>query len=244
MNNLVETKKIRKRTISKTFKDSKELGGFCGWDKIESILGSLNASCLPVFVGMFSFGCRAGELRHIMKDQVHLDYSKDQVEIRNAYVSKWRNNNGSRTFHLNKSESVYPYLEEIVSSTPDGSPVFPFTYNQIYYRVAQVEAPEFKKPNGSTRTDWSKHKGSWWPHRIRAERACQLIRDYGFTTYALKRWFGWRTDQMPGFYGELTNEDVARMMLKPQQNLEVTPELLLTLDQGQRTFILELLEGK
>ena len=233
-----------KRTIGKTFKDSPELGGFCGWRKVENVLDSLSGEALQIFVGLFSFGCRASELCKVQAQQVHLDYRPDQIEIRNAYVSKWRKVVGSRTFHINKSEAIYPFLEKCVEYTDDTDPVFPFSYNQIYYRVAGIEAPEFLKPTGSTRTDWTHYKGPWWPHRIRAERACQLIKDYNFSTYALKKWFGWRTSVMPSFYGDMTAEDVAALMRRPQLTLEVTPQMLSNLDPERRDFILELLNER
>ena len=240
---LSETKD-RKRTISKTFKDGVGLGGFIGWDKVENILSSLDDELLWVFVGLLSTGCRAGELCKIRRDQINLDFSKDQVQLSNVYVSKWRNKVGSRTFYLNKSEPTYPYFETIVSHTPEGSPVFPFTYNQIYYRVAQIEAPTFNKESGARRTDWTHYKGGWWPHRIRAEKACQLIVDYRLSSFALKKWFGWRTDNMPTFYGDMLPLDVADMMLKPQYSFEVKPERLLRMNDEQRAFILDLLEEK
>lgn len=233
-----------KRTISKTFKDGPGLGGFIGWNKIERIIPSLNDKIIDCFIGLFVTGCRAGELCKIRRDQIDLDFSKDQVQLSNVYVSKWRNKVGSRTFYINKSEPVYPYFEDIVSRTPNDSPVFPFSYNQIYYNIAQVQAPAFNKPNGSRRTDWNKFKGPWWPHRIRAEKACQLIVDYRLSSFALKKWFGWRTDNMPSFYGDMLPLDVADMMLKPQYSFELKPEQLLKMSDDQRAFILQLLEGK
>jgi len=240
---LSETKD-RKRTISKTFKNSKGLGGFVGWNKIETIISSLNQEILNPFIGLLSTGCRAGELCKIRDDQINLDFSKDQVQLSNVYVSKWRKDVGSRTFYINKSELTYPIFEDIVSRTPKDSPVFPFSYNQIYYRVAQIEAPHFNKESGARRTDWTHYKGAWWPHRIRAEKACQLIVDYRLSSFALKKWFGWRTDNMPTFYGDMLPLDIADMMLKPQYSFEVRPEQLLKMDDLQRAFILDLLEGK
>ena len=49
---------------------------------------------------------------------------------------------------------------------------------------------------------------------------------------------------MPGFYGDMTSEDVAALMRKPQITLEITPQLLSGLDSDRRDFILELLQGK
>ena len=237
-------REYHKRTISKTFKTEKGFGGFVGWDKIKEILSTLEDELLWVFVGLFSTGCRASELRQIRCDQIDLDFSKDQVQLSNIYVSKWRKELGSRTFYLNKSEPTYPYLEAIVSHTPDGYPVFPFSYNQIYYRVAQIEAPQFNKESGARRTDWTHYKGSWWPHRIRAEKACQLIVDYRLSSFALKRWFGWKTDNMPTFYGDMLPLDIADMMLEPQYSFKVKPERLLRMNDDQRAFIIDLIEEK
>jgi hypothetical protein len=49
---------------------------------------------------------------------------------------------------------------------------------------------------------------------------------------------------MPGFYGDMTSEDVAALMRKPQITLEITPQLLSELDLEHRDFILELLKGQ
>lgn len=226
-----------KRTISGTFKNDPRFGGFIGWSRIERLLDTLDDRTLQIFLGLFSFGCRAKELRQVSENQIDLDYSKDLARVRNMYVSKLRKF-GTRTFHLSKHEPSYKTLENMIEETPRGYPLFPFSYNQIYYSIAQVEAPELSK---HARRDWTHYKGPWWPHRIRAERACQLIRDYSFSTFALKRWFGWATSEMPEFYAELTNEDVAALMVKPQQTLEITPQLLQELNPDQRDFIIQLL---
>ena len=232
-----------KRSISKTFRTSPELGGFCGWRRLQEVWGTLEGDSLAIMIGLFTLGCRAGELRQVSTNQIHLDYSQHQVEVRSMYVSKWRREKVSpnyRTFHLNKSEPAYLYLEEQIENTPRGESMFPFSYNQIYYRIALIENT-LDKTRGDRSSDWVNHKGPWWPHRVRADRACQLIKDYSFTSYALKKWFGWVSDEQPNLYGSMSNLDVARLMLKPAQTLHVTPEKLSDMSDDQRQFIIELL---
>jgi len=259
-----------RRTIVKTFKESPDFGGFCGWPKIRKVLrGISDENTLDLFVGYLATGARAMELPRLLPEQVRMDYRPDQVEIRNMYVSKWREYHtviddegnpvlapdgkkkkyatsipGYRTFHINKNSPIFKHFENVMEKSRDGEPMYPYTYNQIYYRICSIEAPDFYKVGGYARKDWSRYKGPWWTHRIRAEIACAMIIDYGFNSYALKKWFGWRTDQMPSFYGDMTSEDVARMMRKPQMTVEITPEKLSDMTPEQRDFVIELLKGK
>src|SRR4030042_1093803 len=199
-----------RRTIVKTFKESLDFGGFCGWPKIRRVLKSISdEKTLDLFVGYLATGSRAMELPRLLSNQIRLDYRPDQIEIRNMYVSKWRKYHivltedgtpvlnpdgkkkkyatsipGYRTFHINKDSPIYKYFESVVERSKNG-PMYPYTYNQIYYRICSLEAPDFYKEGGYTRKDWSKYKGPWWTHRIRAEMAGAMIIDYGFKRYVL-----------------------------------------------------------
>ena len=71
-----------------------------------------------------------------------------------------------------------------------------------------------ERPYGIPKKEWTYYKGPWWPHRIRAERACQLIRDYKYDIFRLKKWFGWSTTKMPELYGDIVPMDLIDEMEK------------------------------
>ena len=212
-----------KRTISKTFHS---LGGFCGWNKIRDTVASISEPEIGcIFNGIFVLGCRAMELPLLRRSQVDLESSDKWIRVRGMYVLKqkevmylndengdpllredgkrkytFKSIDGYRTFPIRWD---FPLAEDFVDHVEKFSGdeiMYPYTYNQIYYRIAQIG---MKLPPGVSRADWTYHKGEWWPHRIRGERACQLIQNRRFDIFRLKGWFGWASDDMPSTYGSI-----------------------------------------
>jgi len=219
----------RNRTIKDTFRS---MGGFCGWDVIEDTYNNIaNSETKQIFNGIFELGCRAMELPLLTRGQVDLDSSDTWIRIRAMYVLKQKeilyleNSDGSpmlgadgkrkytfnsipgyRSFPIRKDNPLAQPFIDYVKKFPNKSKsdretiLYPYTYNQIYYRIATIgmELPEWESS-----ANWTYYKGPWWPHRLRGERACQLIRDLRFDLFRLMGWFGWSSEDMPVMYGTI-----------------------------------------
>lgn len=86
-----------------------------------------------------------------------------------------------RTFPFPKTEPLVPVLRELIEDI-DGE-LFDFKYGTAYNEVTAL---------GS-------QLGTWIPtHWFRAQRASQLVWDYGFSEHDLIEWFVWR-DYMTAF---------------------------------------------
>jgi len=218
-----------KRTISKTFRS---MGGFCGWYNIEESYNSIaEPETKQIFNGIFELGCRAMELPLLTRGQVDLVSSDTWIRIRGMYVLKqieilylensdgtpmlradgkrkytFNSIDGYRTFPIRKDNPLARVFSEYVKKFPNKSRsdretiLYPYTYGQIYYRIATID---MKLPEWETRANWTYYKGPWWPHRLRGEKACQLIRDLRFDAFRLMGWFGWTSKDMPVEYGTI-----------------------------------------
>lgn len=219
-------KSVRRNTT--TFKI--DYGGFCGWSKVQKIIKDIDdVDTKNIFMGLLKTGCRAMELPTLKKRHFNLNFSDTQIMVQGMYVEKqkdaipliddngnpilkngkrtytFESKEGYRTFPIRKDEPLSTELIDYVKKTPnDNDVLFPYTYGQIYYRIAMIQ----NTLPGGTRPDWYNFKGPWWPHRIRSERACQLIRDLHYDIFRLKKWFGWSSSQMPELYGGMVPMDL------------------------------------
>jgi len=216
-----------RRNIKDTF--AKEYGGFCGWNTLEDTLDNVSENQIrDVFVGIFITGCRAMELPTLKRRQVDLHSSDTHIWIRSMYVEKQKERinlvhkngkpmfdktgkrmfkfnsiEGMRTFPIRRDNPFAPIFIEYVEKFSSEDILYPYSYGQIYYRVAQIG---MKLPKGVPRTQWAYYKGPWWPHRIRAERACQILQNMNWNLPRLMTWFGWASSKMAELYGKLHPE--------------------------------------
>ena len=201
-------------------------GGFSGWGVIEDTYNDIEApSTRDIFNGLFLLGCRAMELPRLERWQVELGSSPTHIRIKSMYVEKQRtkefqfnkddtpklDDKGKRVFKLVSTPGYRsfpirkdnPMANIFIKFIEEGdfyrdTKLFPYTYGQIYYRICTIG---MELPPGVPKTQWARHMGPWWPHRIRAERACQIIRDYRWDISRRKKWFGWATSSMAERYG-------------------------------------------
>jgi integrase len=224
-------KKIkRNRRNTETFKQY--YGGFCGWKKFEETLKNdvHSLKTKQIMMGLMKFGCRVMELPRLTKRQINIDFSPTQIMVQGMYVEKqkealylvdtdgkpllengrklfrYESKAGYRTFPIRKDEPLSDELIAYVNSFKnDSDTLFPYSYGQMRYRIWQVG---MVLPEGVSKTQWAKYHGPWWCHRIRSERACQLIKEYGYDTFRLKKWFGWSSSQMPDVYSDIMPTDL------------------------------------
>lgn len=173
--------------------------GFCGWDKILSTTNTLDQTTKSLFATIFETGGRATEVLSLRKTQFQEIENRGIVLIRGMKVLK-HGKPAARTFPIRMDDKLYQPMMEAVRESKDY--LFPYKYRWLYNRIAGIN-----KYEGQT-------FGEWFPHRIRAERASQLVVDNGFGVIDLMGFFNWKNSEMPTFYAKLSPEDLIRKMLE------------------------------
>ena len=84
-----------------------------------------------------------------------------------------------------------------------------YKYHQMYYKVCKIGVPS----EGFGGNGWCHRKGEWWQHRIRSERACELVLDYSYDVFKLQAFGGWSSPDMPFEYIGITPAQL--MVTKP-----------------------------
>jgi len=222
-----EAKRARRGTD--TFK--LHFGGFCGWENLKNTFSSItDPDTKIILLGLFKFGCRAMELPRLLKRQIDFNFSDTQIMVRSMYVEKQKERialqdefgnpilengekvlkivgkPGARSFPIRKDEPLSKELENYTKRfRKDDDVLFPYTYNQMYYKICCIG---MEIPPGVSTARWTEFKGPWWCHRVRSERACQMIRDYRYDTFRLQKWFGWASSQMPEVYSDIMPMDL------------------------------------
>jgi len=174
--------------------------GFCGWDKVLSTTNTLPQTTQSLFATIFETGGRATEVLSLQGRNFQELDSRGIVLVRGMKVLKHRKV-ASRTFPIRMDDKLYEPMMRVVRETGENDYLFPYKYRWLYNRIAGIN----KYPDKSF--------GEWFPHRVRAERASQLVVDQGFGVIDLMGFFNWKNSEMPTFYAKLSPEDLIRKML-------------------------------
>lgn len=209
------------------------VGGFSGYARIKQAYNNAKTHrAKAIFLGLFLTGCRAMELPLLKRSQIDLDYSEENFFIRRLYVEKQKKvifikdddgndvlKNGRKTFHFESKEGYrsFPirkgmpekltdlFIDLIEREKNPNKVIFPYSYNVIYSDICMIESSQ---PPNSPKRDWWKYKGEWYPHRLRSERCCSLIKSHGYNTMKLQKYFGWSSPDMPNVYSDIQAEDL------------------------------------
>jgi integrase len=227
----IPARKVPKRLKRTTKYFKQHFGGFYGWEKIRDILTHLqDKDARIIMLGLLKTGCRAMELPRLKRSQVDLEYSPTQIMIRGMYVEKqkeaivlvdekgdalmkngkkmfrFEGKEGFRNFPFPKKEPMSDLFMEYVKTKKPDEILFNYNYDKIYHKICTIQMKPI--PLGVSSARWNEFKGPWWCHRIRSERACQLIKEYRYDTIRLMKWFGWSSSQMPQVYADISPEDL------------------------------------
>lgn len=219
-----------KRT-TQTFKQF--VGGFSSWNKIiDAYLHGCNDwYAQAIFLTEFKTMGRAMECASLQRRNFDLEQFKDQIYVKGMNVEKQKEaiyltddkgnpllKNGkqkytfesieaTRNFYIPKFEPLTKgFIKAIELAENDNDYILtnpygePYKYHQMYYKVCGIGVPQ----NGFGGTGWNKRKGEWWQHRIRSERACELVLDYKYDLFKLMAYGGWRSSEMPLEYIGIT----------------------------------------
>jgi len=120
---------------------------------------------------------------------------------------RWKTKNieERRDLSFPKTEPLYvKYLLPYLKNVKEGK-LFKVKYNSVYsvlHKLPVEESKPFSTPK------------YYNPHWFRGQRAAQLRIEYGFDTLDLKNFFGWKSDDMAGYYARLGGIPIGEKMLR------------------------------
>lgn len=162
----------------------KEVKVFCGWPTLRKLSGNCDETSRLLVLSLFKTGGRISEVLTLNREQC--DYVGNYFDVIDMPVHKRHLSYvPTRTVPILISE---PLTEEWISVLPEQGRFFKFKYAKAYKIVRELQRP-LDKPHGP-----------WYPHRFRAERARQLVRDYGFDALLLKQFFSMARIDTPIHY--------------------------------------------
>ena len=182
--------------MKKPKRGSSSVSKFCGWGTLASLVKKAPSVKVGALIAtLFETGCRISELLQLKADQFEIE--DGWIMVYGAPVLK----KGKASEAEKRRNIPIPRTEPLVSVMTDF-----------------VEKSKTKKLFSKSRIwAWRKIKETdpgWWPHRLRTERATQLVVEYGFNVPKLMRWFNWSTLKTPTSYVRLSVEDLKNSMRK------------------------------
>lgn len=173
---------------------SKELGHrsvgsfkkFCGWTRLKRSLRKLDYTTKFLVLSLFKTGGRCTETLTLNREQIDIMSSFLHVIDMPVY-KRHLSYIPDRTVTIYMNEDL---TDEWISMFPTRGKFFDFKYDKAYKLIREIQRPE------------KETKGPWFPHRYRAERARQLVRDYKYDQMLLKAFFGWARDSTAENYAD------------------------------------------
>ena len=189
----------------KSIAATEEVISFCGWDYLLRLL----SVCTSLFergflAGIFETGGRVSEVLQLTRSHFDFETRPDVVIVRNMPVLKrWTKDKGTgkvtklrdyRTFPIKMDEPLASYLRDWSAKAPTDRP-FGVSRNKAFLVIRGIGERLGEDPIPNTlRKDKTRplYSSELAPHVLRAERACQLVDDYGFDVILLNSFFGWK----------------------------------------------------
>lgn len=175
---------------------SADVPTFCGWKTLENLVKSAEREMVSgLMATLFLTGCRVSECLDLRAEMFRVD--EGWVRVYGAPVLKKGKSaepqDRIRNIPIPISEPLVPYMLEYIDSRANHNDLFPYGRRWAYKWIKKVD------PN-------------WWPHRFRAERASQLVIEYGFNVPKLMKWFSWSDPKVPTRYVRLDISDLEATM--------------------------------
>ena len=223
-----------RRSIEGTY--AEQYPRFYGWSNMKATVRNItNYDARNIFTGIFLLGARSLELPTLRHDQIDPHFSRYNMMVNGMMVEKHRKKvylkpddnrspelgtirkdfrgeyrliptKAQRSFTIRKDNPLTQIFMKNLEKYSGDEVLYPYSYGQISYRICLVDAV---LPQGYSKKGWWHYKGPWWPHRIRAERACQLRRDLHYDRMDLMDWFGWKTAKMADIYAKMVPLELA-----------------------------------
>jgi len=145
---------------------------FCGWDTITDLVEPQEENVKLLILSLFKTGGRCSEILTLYREQI--DVTETRVRVIDMPVLKRHLSKTTyRTVPIRIDEALTKLWVDLM---PNKGKFFDYKYDKAYKFIRNLDSVEGKK-------------GPWWPHRFRAERARQLVKDYSFDALLLKQFF-------------------------------------------------------
>jgi hypothetical protein len=186
---MVWTKALGHRSVEDSIKV------FCGWPRLEKLVEEQDNKIVKLLIlSLFKTGARCNEALTLYREQIEVTEARVKA-IDMPVLKRHLKIVPYRTVPIRLDERL---TDQWVDLMPDEGKFFDFKYDKAYKIIRSLETLEGVK-------------GPWWPHRFRAERARQLVKDYGFDALLLKQFFQMARIDTPLFYA---NPDLAAVEAK------------------------------
>ncbi len=178
---------------------SADVPTFCGWNTLENLIKSAadHEMVAGLMATLFLTGCRISECLDLRAEMFRV--GGNWVRVYGAPVLKKGKSaepqDKIRNIPIPFSEPLVPYMLEYIDSRSGEKELCPYGRRWAYKWIKKVNA-------------------DWWPHRFRAERASQLVIEYGFNVPQLMRWFNWSDPKVPTRYVRLDISDLEATMIR------------------------------
>ena len=152
-----------------------EIEEFMGWSKLKEICeAALTVRDRALPAALFETGTRISECLQLKPE--HFDLSDPQwvkcVDV--PLVKQKKIGRPFRTFSFLRAEPLWIYVENHLSTTKQGSQLFPFKRKRAYQIITELGVSV---------------KLELWDHWFRSQRASQMGAEYGLTESQLMEWF-------------------------------------------------------
>jgi len=191
------TGKNKRSVKDKTYLD------FCGWDKLKAVTldQTIPETTRELFATIFLTGGRSSEVLTLFKEQFKILKNEGYILVQRMTVLKHKEPD-ERSFPIRLDDPIIDSLISVLDKTKPRERLFPYKYRWLYKHISTINKFD------------DKNFGEWFPHRLRAERAKELVdeRDYGILE--LMTFFKWSTADMAGWYAGQSPKRMIELMMR------------------------------
>ena len=184
----------------------KSIRKFCGWGTLKEYVEDSDYEIIQALrATTFETGGRALEVLSLKKSQFDFETAKEKGGIIISGMINLKHDPESdlavRDVVIEMKDPLVPYmLEWLQYIKKENDLLFDQSYAWLYKYI--VTKPNNTDPVG------------WFPHRLRAERAHQLMDEHRFRTFELLEWFGWARAETARKYLRLGPYELIDKMLE------------------------------
>ena len=159
-----------------------DISSFCGYQVLRDLMVNADLDTERLIPILFLTGGRLNEIMPLKRSNFIIGgedkdtQRSDFIKVTGMVVEKQKETTW-RTFSWHRSEPLTDDLLDYLYTLGKDELLIKQSASWVYKRITNLVRDE----DG---------KSVWWSHRLRAERASQLVTSYNFTDAMLMRWFG------------------------------------------------------
>lgn len=176
---------------------------FCGWDKLKAVTldQTIPQTTRELFSTIFLTGGRSSEVLTLRKEQFRKYEKEGYVLVQRMAVLK-HGKPDERSFPIRLDEPLTNIMMGAINNTNTGERLFPYKYRWLYKHISTINKYE------------NKNFGEWFPHRLRAERAKELVEERNYGIIELMSFFRWTTAEMAFHYAGNSPKRLIQLMME------------------------------